>query len=112
MFLLIGLGVIFASLGLGEAVYKFLFRDFDGATDRLPIELMFGVAFAWTATKLVRSIYQSRMEKVRLIRERNHKIRHAVNAINTPYPANQQAIRVIREEVDRIDGAVTEIMTL
>ena len=55
MFLLIGLGVIFASLGLGEAVYKFLFRDFDGATDRLPIELMFGVAFAWTATKLVRS---------------------------------------------------------
>jgi hypothetical protein len=35
---LIGMGVIFASLGLGEAVYRFAFRDFDGATDRLPIE--------------------------------------------------------------------------
>lgn len=97
---------------MGEAVYKFLFRDFDGATDRLPIELMFGMAFAWAAMKLVKRIYQSRMEKVRLIRERNHKIRHAVNALHTtPYPSNQQAIRVIREEVDRIDGAVTEIMT-
>lgn len=31
---LIGMGVIFASLGLGEAVYRFAFLDFDGATDR------------------------------------------------------------------------------
>src|SRR5450432_2504288 len=44
---LIGMGVIFASLGLGEAVYRFTFRDFDGATDRLPIEMLFGLAFAW-----------------------------------------------------------------
>ena len=29
---LIGMGVIFASLGLGEAVYRFAFLDFDGAT--------------------------------------------------------------------------------
>ena len=27
---LIGAGAVFASLGLGEAVYRFLFRDFDG----------------------------------------------------------------------------------
>jgi hypothetical protein len=32
---LIGVGVIFASLGLGEAVYRVVFLDFDGATDRL-----------------------------------------------------------------------------
>ena len=43
---LVGLAVIFASLGLGEAVYRLLFFDFDGATDRLPIEMMFGLAFA------------------------------------------------------------------
>jgi hypothetical protein len=39
---LIGMGVIFASLGLGEAVYRFAFQDFDGATDRLPIEMFLG----------------------------------------------------------------------
>ena len=49
---LIGMGVIFASLGLGEAVYRFAFLDFDGATDRLPIEMLFGLAFAWMTTKL------------------------------------------------------------
>jgi hypothetical protein len=111
---LIGIGVIFACLGLGEAVYRFMFLDFDGATDRLPIELLFGMAFAWTATKLVRRIYQNRMErsaKINLIRDRNYKIRHAVQAITpVPYPSNQQAIRVIREEVDRIEGVLTEIM--
>ena len=42
-FALLGAGVIFASLGLGEAVYRFLFLDFDGATDRLPIEMLFGL---------------------------------------------------------------------
>ena len=50
---LIGMGVIFASLGLGEAVYRFAFLDFDGATDRLPIEMLFGLAFAWMTMKLV-----------------------------------------------------------
>jgi hypothetical protein len=49
---LIGVGVIFASLGLGEAVYRVAFLDFDGATDRLPIEILFGLAFAWMTTKL------------------------------------------------------------
>jgi hypothetical protein len=43
---LIGMGVIFASLGMGEAVYRFTFLDFDGATDRLPIEMLFGLTFA------------------------------------------------------------------
>lgn len=111
---LIGLGVIFASLGLGEAVYRLTFFDFDGATDRLPIEMLFGLAFAWLATKLVRGIYQRRIEaseKMNLIWDRNHKIRHAVDAIvPVPYPGHQQAIRVIREEVDRIEWALTDIV--
>jgi hypothetical protein len=111
---LIGMGVIFASLGLGEAVYRFAFQDFDGATDRLPIEMLFGLAFAWVTTKLARRIYQRRMEtsaRINWIRDRNYKIRLAVEAI-TPvaYLSNQQAIRVIREEVDRIDRTLTEII--
>lgn len=110
---LIGMGVIFASLGLGEAVYRFAFRDFDGATDRLPIEMMFGLAFAWMATKLVRRIYRYRVEtseRINFIRDRNYRIRHAVEAIRpVPYPTNHQAIRVIREEVERIEWALTEI---
>lgn len=110
---LIGIGVIFASLGLGEAVYRLAFLDFDGATDRLPIEMFFGLAFAWMTTKLARRIYQYRMEistRIKLIRDRSYKIRHAAEAI-TPlaYPSNQQAIRVIREEVDRIEWALTDI---
>jgi len=111
---LIGMGVIFASLGLGEAVYRLAFLDFDGATDRLPIEMLFGLGFAWMTTKLARSIYQYRMQtsaRIKLIRDRNHRIRHAAEAI-TPlsYPSSQQAIRVIREEVDRIEWALTDII--
>src|SRR6478752_1551119 len=105
---MIGIGVIFASLGLGEAVYRFVFLDFDGATDRLPIEMLFGLSFAWIITKLARRIYQYRLEtsaRINLIRDRNYKIRHAVEAIiPVPFPGNQQSIRVIREEVDRIEG--------
>ncbi|HYW40311.1 MAG TPA: hypothetical protein VE957_19555 [Terriglobales bacterium] len=112
---LIGVGVIFASLGLGEAVYRFAFLDFDGATDRLPIEMLFGLAFAWMTTKLAKRIYQYRMEtsaRINLIRDRNSRIRHAVEAIKpVPYPSNQQAIRVIREEVDRIERVLTEIIS-
>jgi len=111
---LIGMGVIFASLGLGEAVYRFAFLDFDGATDRLPIEMLFGLGFAWIATKLARRIYQYRLEtsaRINLIRNRNYKIRHAVEAIGPmPNPGNLQAIRVIREEVDRIEWVLTEII--
>ncbi len=112
---LIGVGVIFASLGLGEAVYRFAFLDLDGATDRLPIEMLFGLAFAWMTTKLAKRIYQYRMEtsaRINLIRDRNSRIRHAVEAIKpVPYPSNQQAIRVIREEVDRIERVLTEIIS-
>jgi len=109
----VGVGVIFACLGLGEAVYRLLFVDFDGATDRLPIELLFGFAFAWIATKVARRIYQYRLEmhaRIELIRDRNYKIRHAAQAIVPhSYPGNQQAVRVIREEVDRIDWVLSEI---
>src|SRR5881296_3096495 len=111
---LIGMGVIFAALGLGEAVYRFSFRDFDGATDRLPIEMLFGLAFAWMTTKLAKRIYLHRIEtsaKVNFIRDRNCKIRRAVEAINpVPHPSHHQAIRVIREEVDRIELVLTEIV--
>jgi hypothetical protein len=111
---LIGMGVIFASLGLGEAVYRFAFFDFNGATDRLPIEMLFGLAFAWMTTKLAKRIYQYRREtsaRIILIRDRNYKIRHALEAIMPmPYPSTQQAIRVIREEADRIERTLTEII--
>ena len=110
----VGVVVIFASLGLGEAVYRFAFLDFDGATDRLPIEMLFGLTFAWMITKLVRRVYQHRMEtsaRIKLIRDRNYKIRCAAQAIPPqPHPSYQQAIRVIREEVDRIEGALTGIL--
>lgn len=111
---LVGMGVIFASLGLGEAVYRLLFFDFDGATDRLPIEMMFGLAFAWIVTKLAKRIYEHRMlttAKINQVWNRNYKIRHAVAAIPpVPYPAHQQAIRVIREEVDHIEWALADIL--
>ena len=110
---LIGVGVIFASLGLGEAVYRVAFLDFDGATDRLPIEMLFGLAFAWVTTSLARRFYQKRKEtseRIKFIRDRNYRIRHAVEAIKlVPFPTDHQAIRVIREEVDRIEWALTEI---
>jgi hypothetical protein len=105
--------VIFASLGAGEAVYRLLFLDFDGAKDRLPIEICFGLVFAWIGVKIARRLYQHRVNTstgISLISDRNHKIRHAVDAlIPAPFPANQQAIRIIREEVERIDGVLEEI---
>jgi len=90
-----------------------MFRDFDGATDRLPLEILFGLAFAWLTTKLTRRSYQYRMlasARINLIRDRNCKIRDAVEAITPVHiPRNQQAIRVIREEADRIEGVLTEL---
>src|SRR5260370_31029822 len=87
---LIGMGVIFASLGVGEAVYRFAFLDFDGATDRLPIEMLFGLLFAWMTTRLAGRFYQyhkQTSERIKFIRDRNYKIRHAVEAIKlVPYP--------------------------
>jgi hypothetical protein len=109
---IIGIGVMFASLGLGEAVYRFAFFDFDGATDRLPVEMLFGLSFAWMTTRLAGRFYKHHKqtsERIKFIRDRNYKIRHAVEAIKLPYPTDHQAIRVIREEVDRIEWALTEI---
>ena len=95
-------------------MYRLAFFDFDGATDRLPIEMLFGLAFAWMTTKVVRRIYKHRMEasaRLNSIWDRSHKIRHAVEAIPpVPFPGHQQAIRVIREEVDGIEWALTDIL--
>jgi hypothetical protein len=106
--------VIFASLGLGEAVYRLLFLDFDGATDRLPIEMAFGFAFAYVTLILGKRAWRDRMNAyagINLARDRNHRIRQALEAIlPVPYPGHQQAIRVIRDEVDRIDRTLTEIL--
>lgn len=110
----IGIGVIFAALGAGEAVYRLAFFQFEGATDRLPIETAFGLGFAWLTIKLVGRIYRERTEtsvRLNLVWHRSHKIRHAVEAI-TPLaiPANQQAVRVIREEVDRIECTLSDAL--
>ena len=111
----VGVAVVFASLGLGEAVYRLIFSDYDGATDRLPIEAFFGLVFAWLATSFVRNLYQHRkrtVAKLNLIWDRNDKIRAALDGIS-PHPhtsRNQQSIRVIREEVERIEGALKEVL--
>jgi hypothetical protein len=61
--------------------------------------------------KMAGKLYQYRITKITLIRDRNYKIRHALEAIiPVPFPGNQQAIRVIREEVDQIESALTEII--
>jgi hypothetical protein len=103
---LIAMGIIFASLSLNETIYHFAFLDFDGATDRLPIEMFFGLGFAWMITKLVRKFHQHRKEtseRIRFIRDRNYKIRHAVEAIRlVPFPTNHQTIHIIRKKVNQI----------
>ncbi|MGA9392280.1 MAG: hypothetical protein WBV69_17770 [Candidatus Sulfotelmatobacter sp.] len=107
--------VLFASFGMGEAVYRLLFLEFDGITDRIPTELLFGLVFAWAAIKFVGGVYKNRKHRsarLNFIGVRNHQIRGAVEAI-TPmaHPAkNQQSIRVIREEVERIEWALKEIV--
>jgi hypothetical protein len=109
----IAVGVVFASLGLGEAVYRFLFFEFEGATDRLPIEMMFGLAFAWIATKIVSRVLRYRSEaaaRIDIIRARNRKIREAIAAIPpAPYVGNQQVVRVIREQLDHVDWTLGEL---
>ena len=82
---LIGTTVLFASLGLGEAVYRLVFSDFDGARDRLPIEALFGLVLGCLAAKLARNVYGRRKQttaRLRLIWDRNHRIRHALGAIS------------------------------
>ncbi|MGD1081573.1 MAG: hypothetical protein ABR881_24900 [Candidatus Sulfotelmatobacter sp.] len=112
---LFGATVLFASLGMGEVVYRLLFSEFDGATDRLPIEVLFGLVLARFATKFVGGAYRNRKlrsARLNLIWARNRQIRSALEAI-TPlaHPVkNQQSIRVIREEVDGIEWALKEIL--
>jgi len=85
---LVGMAVIFASLGLG---------------------------FAWIVMRLAKRIYEHRMlttAKISQIGDRNYRIRHAVAAIPpVPFPAHQQAIRVIRDEVDRIEWELADIQS-
>jgi hypothetical protein len=112
---LVGTTVLFASLGLGEAVYRLAFSDFDGARDRLPIEALFGLVLGWLAAKLARNIYQHHKRttaRLHLIWDRNHRIRHALGAISPmAHPTrNQQSIRVIREEVDQIERALKDVL--
>lgn len=112
---LFGVTVLFASFGMGEAVYRLLFSDFEGATDRIPLELLFGLVLAWLATKFVARRYKNRKEKsasLNFIWARNHRIRGALHGISPlAHPSkNQQSIRVIREEVDRIEWALKEIL--
>jgi len=112
---LFGATVLFASFGMGEVVYRLLFSEFDGITDRIPIEILFGLVFAWLATKFGGGVYRNRKERsarLNFIWARNHQIRGAVEGI-TPlaHPSkNQQSIRVIREEVERIEWALKEIL--
>jgi hypothetical protein len=107
--------VLFASFGMGETVYRLLFSVFDGAKDRIPIEAVFGFAFAWLATKFVGDVYRNRKERrarLNFIWARNHQIRGALQGIApSAHPAkNQQSIRIIREEVDRIERALKDIL--
>jgi len=110
-----GATVLFASFGMGEAVYRLLFSEFDGATDRIPIEALFGLVFAWLAIRFVGDVYRNRKQRsarLNFIWARNHQIRGALEGI-TPlaHPVkNQQSIRVIREELDRIEWALKEIL--
>ena len=112
---LFGALVLFASFGMGETVYRLLFSEFDGAKDRIPIEALFGLVFAWLATKFVGDAYRNRKKRrarLNFIWARNHHIRGALEGIAPlAHPAkNQQSIRVIREEVDRIEWALKEIL--
>src|ERR1700721_3779125 len=104
---LFGAIVLFASFGMGEAVFRLLFSEFDGAKDRIPIEALFGLVFAGLAVKFVGDAYRNRKERrarLQFIWARNHHIRGAVEGIAPlAHPAkNQQSIRVIREEGARL----------
>jgi|SRR5579863_8746960 len=111
----VAIGVIFTCLGMGEAVYRLAFFDFDGATDRLPIEMCFGLIFAWGVTKLLKRIHRERVKTsavIESILERNKKIGHAVHAIApAPFPGHQQAIRVIRDEVERVEWELGKLVS-
>lgn len=111
----IGATVVFASLGLGEIVYRLLFSDFVGAKDRLPIEAFFGIVLGSIAAKSVKGIYRRRRQrkaKLHWILDRNDRIKHAAGAIcPVAHPLrNQQSLRVIQEEVQKIESALKDVL--
>ena len=80
-----GATILFASFGMGEAVYRLLFSEFEGITDRIPLELLFGSIFAWLATKFVGGVYKNRKQRsarLNFIWARNHHIRGAFEGIS------------------------------
>ena len=90
-----GVIVLFASFGMGETVYRLLFSEFDGAKDRIPIEALFGVVFAWLATKFVGDVYRNRQERrarLNFIWARNHQIRGALDG-NTRGVDTERCVR-------------------
>ena len=110
-----GVTVLFASFGMGEAVYRLLFSEFDGTTDRIPVEALFGLVFAGFAIRFGGEIYRNRKERsarLNFILARNCQIRGALEGIAPlAHPSkNQQSIRVIREELDRIESTLKEIL--
>src|ERR1700722_7208383 len=81
---LFGAIILFASFGMGEAVYRLLFSEFDGATDRIPVEVLFGLVFAGLATRFIGSVYRNRKERsarLNFIWARSHQIRGALEGI-------------------------------
>lgn len=63
---LFGATVLFASVGLGELVYRVLFSEFDGLTDRIPIEVLFGLVLAGLAIKFVGGYRNGNLRSARL----------------------------------------------
>jgi hypothetical protein len=86
------------------------FSEFDLATDRIPVEGPFGLAFAWLA-KFVGGVYRNRRERsARLNLILVGIIQYEAllrESLRSAHPSkNQQSIGVIREEVDRSDSAL------
>ncbi|MFY9645167.1 MAG: hypothetical protein WAK29_08310, partial [Terriglobales bacterium] len=112
---LLGALVLFASFGMGEVVYRLLFSEFDGATDRIPIEVLFGLIFAWLGIRFIGGIYRNRKvrsARLNFIATRGRTILGAGEGI-TPVGhtlKNQRSIRVIRQEVNRIGWALKETL--
>jgi hypothetical protein len=113
---LFGVTVLFASFGMGEAVYRLLFSEFDGATDRIPVEVLFGLVFAWLATKFVGGVYRNRKERsarLNFIWARNHQIRGAVEGISYVGPPIEKPTidqGDPRRSTDKIEWALKEIL--
>src|ERR1700722_3892231 len=81
---LFGTTVLFASFGMGEAVYRLLFSEFEGIIDRIPVEVLFGLVFAWLATRFVGGVYRNRKERsarLNFISARSNQIRGALEGI-------------------------------